>query len=131
MGRKLGPAGFEPATSSARQHNVYSQVSISGFETYLSKVLISRKDKTYLAAVASKFKHVLETGNASELQTMTHDKKRQVMRALAHLSKFNGTYENWQKIIKNHGIHWRNANNDDFHLFERALQTCSPMSKIQ
>ncbi len=119
----MGPAGFEPATSSARGHSVCSEVAIDGFETYLSKVLTSRKDKVYLTAIANKYKHVLETCNASELQTLSHDKKRQVMRALAHLAKFNGTYEQWQKIIRNHGLHWRETNNDDFRLFEQESIT--------
>ena len=50
---------------------------------------------------------------------MTADKKRQDMRALAHLAKHNGIYEQWQKIIKNHGIHWRQTDNDNFDFFEK------------
>ena len=73
--------------------------------------------------MAIRYSHVLQTGNASELQTMKKDKKRQVMRALAHLAKYNGVYEHWQKIIRNHGIHWREANNDDFHFFEQESIT--------
>jgi intergrase/recombinase len=54
---------------------------------------------------------------------MTTDKKRQAMRALAHLAKYNGVYEAWQRIIKNHGIHWRETNNDNFDFFEKESIT--------
>jgi intergrase/recombinase len=40
------------------------------------------------------------------------------MRALAHLAKYNGCYEEWQKIIKQHGLKWKQAD-DGFNLFEK------------
>jgi hypothetical protein len=99
------------------------RIETNGFDAYLNKVLTNSKDISYLLAIAKKYKHVLETSNASELQTMSADKKRQSMRALAHLSKYNGCYEHWQKIIKNNGIKWRKANNDDFSFFEQESIT--------
>ncbi len=98
-------------------------MSTKDFETYLTKVLTSSKDTRYLSVLANKYRQVLESGNASVLQTITPDKKRQIMRALAHLAKYNGIYERWQKIIKNHGIHWRQAKSDTFDFFEKESIT--------
>jgi intergrase/recombinase len=94
-------------------------VRTADFDKYLVKVLTSDKDRTYIASLANRYGHILATANASELLAMTADRKRQTMRALAHLSKFNGCYEQWQKIIKSHGIHWRESNNDNFTFFEK------------
>jgi intergrase/recombinase len=122
----VGPAGFEPATSSAREEfNESNCAKTAGFDAYLSKVLTSHKDRTYLNTVAKKYKHVLETGNASVLLSLTHNVRRNAMRALSHLAKYNGVYEQWQKIIKNHGIHWRETNNDTFDFFDK--ETISEM----
>ena len=93
-------------------------VKLDGFDAYLRKVLTSDKDITYLAARAKKYYHVLADGNASELLAMTHDMQRQTMRALSHLAKFNGRYEAWQRIIKNHALHWRHTD-DNFNFFEK------------
>lgn len=40
------------------------------------------------------------------------------MRGLANLSKFNGYYEEWQKIIKQNGLKWKEAD-DSFDFFEK------------
>jgi len=40
------------------------------------------------------------------------------MRALAHLAKFNGCYERWQKIVKQNGLRWRQTD-DNFDFFEK------------
>jgi len=93
-------------------------VTLDGFDAYLRKVLTSDKDITYLIARAKKYQHVLASGNASELPMMSHDMQRQTMRALAHLSKFNGIYDEWQKIVKRHALHWRHTD-DNFNFFEK------------
>lgn len=40
------------------------------------------------------------------------------MRALSHLAKFNGLYETWQKIVKQNGLRWKQAD-DNFDFFEK------------
>jgi hypothetical protein len=83
--------------------------TLDGFDAYLRNVLSSDKDIAYLLAVATKYQNVLTTANASELLRLTHTVQRHAMRALAHLAKFNGCYEQWQRIIKQHGLHWWHA----------------------
>src|SRR5438093_1002707 len=117
-----GPAGFEPATSSARGLALPNVVKLEGFDVYLTKVLSSDKDIDYLIRAANKYHHVLTTGNASELLALSAAVKRQTMRALAHLAKFSGIYEQWQRIIKQHGIHWRQPD-VDFKFFEKESIT--------
>jgi len=82
-------------------------------------------DARYMAKLANKHHSILATGNASDLLAMTTCKKKHTMRALANLAKYNGCYEQWQKIIKTHGIHWRQTDNDNFDFFEK--ETISEM----
>ncbi|MCI0557706.1 MAG: hypothetical protein MN733_04370 [Nitrososphaera sp.] len=98
---------------------------MAGFDTYLSKALSNDKDARYLAELANKYQHILSTGDASELLALSSNVRRNAMRALAHLAKFSGTYEQWQKIVKNHGIHWRQTDNDNFDFFDK--ETISEM----
>jgi intergrase/recombinase len=94
-------------------------VRIAGFDAYLSKALSNDKDARYLTELANKYQSILATGNATKLLSLTSNVKRNAMRALAHLAKYNGDYEHWQKIIKKHGIHWRQSDNDSFDFFEK------------
>ncbi len=80
-------------------------------------------DARYMAKLANKHHSILATGNASDLLTMTACKKKHTMRALANLAKYNGCYEQWQKIIKTHGIHWRQTDNESFDFFEKESIT--------
>jgi hypothetical protein len=98
---------------------------MAGFDAYLTKALTNDKDVRYLTELANKYQSILATGNATELLSLTSNVKRNAMRSLAHLAKYNGDYEHWQKIIKNHGLHWRQADNDSFDFFEK--ETISEM----
>ncbi|MGB9135476.1 MAG: hypothetical protein WCC63_07860, partial [Candidatus Bathyarchaeia archaeon] len=40
------------------------------------------------------------------LSSLTKDKRRLVMIALANLSKYLGIYEHWRSIVKNAGLKW-------------------------
>ena len=71
-----------------------------------------------MKSVAKKYCDVLTTGNASELHPLTRDVRRNAMRALAHLAKFNGCYEQWQKIVKANGLKRKQAD-DNFNFFEK------------
>jgi intergrase/recombinase len=41
------------------------------------------------------------------------------MLAMANLAKFNGCYDNWQKIVKQHRLKWRQTDEDRFELYEK------------
>jgi len=49
---------------------------------------------------AKRFYHILEKENASSITTLSPDVKSHVMKALAALSKFSGTYDKWLGIVK-------------------------------
>lgn len=40
------------------------------------------------------------------------------MHALSHLAKFDGLHEEWQKIVRQNGLRWKQAE-DDFSFFEK------------
>jgi intergrase/recombinase len=91
---------------------------LEGFDVYLKGVLTSDKDIVHTNRVANKYREILITGNASEFHSLTKDVRRNAMRALAHLAKYNGRYEQWQKIVKQNGLRWKQAD-DNFNFFEK------------
>ena len=67
-----------------------AEIRLGGFDSYLKNALTSHKDISYLLSITSDYQNMLSTGNASELHSLTKDMKRQALRALSHLAKFNG-----------------------------------------
>jgi len=93
-------------------------LQLDGFETYLSNVISSEKDRQYLLSLSRTHHQILANGNASSLHSLSKDVRRNAMRALSHLAKFNGLYETWQKIVKQNGLRWKQAD-DNFDFFEK------------
>jgi intergrase/recombinase len=114
--KRMGSAGFEPATSSAQGSR--DLLKIDSFEAYLRKALTNEKDVTYILAAALKYQDVLTTGKAGKLLSLTDNVRRQAMRALSHLARYNGVYQQWRMIIQQHGLRWRKTE-DRFDFFEK------------
>jgi hypothetical protein len=95
---------------------------MDGFKDYLPKVLTSQKDQEQLYRSAKEHHEILATRNASELHSMSKDVRRNCMRALVHLAKFNGCYGHWQGIVKQNGLKWKQAD-DSFNFFEKESIT--------
>ncbi|WP_158385366.1 integrase [Candidatus Nitrososphaera evergladensis] len=64
----------------------------------------------------------MTTGEAGKLLTVSADVRRQSMRALSHLARYNGVYQQWRMIIQQHGLRWRKTE-DKFDFFEKESIT--------
>jgi hypothetical protein len=89
-----------------------------GFEKYLQK---ERRAKTVgrSLSLARQYGHVLSTGNASELLTMTPRKQQHTMAALACLAKYHGCYNVWKEIKERYQLKW--SKGDSLQAFENII----------
>jgi hypothetical protein len=55
---------------------------------------------------SKKYYHVLETGNAQGLLILSNNKRIHVMKALAALSKYLGSYDKWNDIREKYQLRW-------------------------
>ena len=115
----MGLPGFEPGSFPHKAQGIAlrepeSQKDLSkegvdwlGFENWLR----NRLDKAYAAKVrnyAKNYCYVLfEPAKASSLSGLSKCKRRNVMAALANLSKFLGIYGSWKEIVSQAGLHWQ------------------------
>ena len=90
--------GFEPTTYSL-------PIDWHLFDQYLDSNSY-RRDHTYWRNVAKKYYNVLLTGNATQLLTLTQSKRWAAMKALTHLAKFLGLYQQWREIIQRYDLKW-------------------------
>ncbi|MDX1372480.1 MAG: integrase, partial [Nitrososphaeraceae archaeon] len=60
---------------------------------------------------SKKYYRVLTEGNAQEILSLPDEKRLQVMKALATLSKFMGCYDKWKAIKEIHQLKWTNGKN--------------------
>jgi intergrase/recombinase len=66
---------------------------------------------------AKRFGHVLDTGNATPLLTLSQRNKQHALTALANLAKFTGRYEQFNQIRRNYNLRWYRS--DSIKSFER------------
>jgi len=78
------------------------------YSQYLSNITNS-DTKNDRIAYAKKYYHILSTGNASELLSLSNDKRIHVMKSLASLSKYIGCYDKWTEIRHKYQLKWSNS----------------------
>lgn len=67
---------------------------------------------------AKRFGHVLDTGDASPLLTLSPRNKQHAMSALANLAKFTGRYSQFVQIRQNYNLKWSKGDSiQHFHRF--------------
>jgi intergrase/recombinase len=101
--------GFEPGICDSKD--------LPGFKSYLLSQNLERKTALELYRYGSQYNHVINTGDASNLLTLSDSKRRHVMKGLTAYSKWIGKYDKWQKIKSKYQIKWSNgiSNNLLFH----------------
>jgi len=78
----------------------------SDFKTWVSKEH-SASTVPLILRYAKHYSHVLSNGSqASIIHGLSRDKRRNVMAALANLSKYMGCYKHWNTIVEEAGLHW-------------------------
>jgi len=67
----------------------------------------SKNTVDHLLRYARQYSYLLnDPAKMTDLHGLSRDKRRNVMAALANLSRFIGTYDQWQGAIKKAGLHW-------------------------
>ena len=82
------------------------------FKEYL-KATHREKSVVCRLSYAKKYYHVLINGDATDIQFTSKDKKLQIMKSLAVLSKFMGCYDKWKDIKERYQLKWSNENSVD------------------
>ena len=112
----VGLPGFEPGSFPCKAQGIalrepkspsLSAIDWKAFENWLK----STHHANYVAKVvnyAKAWSFVLtEPKMASQIAGLSKGKRRNVMAALANLSKFLGVYKTWESIIADVGLHWQ------------------------
>jgi hypothetical protein len=79
------------------------------FKEYL-KATHREKSVVCRLSYAKKYYHILMNGNAIDIQSISNDKRLQVMKSLSILSKFMGCYDKWKDIKDRYQLKWSNDN---------------------
>jgi hypothetical protein len=66
-----------------------------------------------------KYSYVLERMDIKDLLIIAPAKQRHIMKALANLAKYNGLYEQWNNLRRQHKLKWSSTNTLD--VFERIM----------
>ena len=74
---------------------------------------VTHREKSIICRLsyAKKYHHVLLEGNAKDILSLSDQKRLQVMKSLASLSKFMGCYDKWKDIKEKYQLKWSNGNN--------------------
>jgi hypothetical protein len=94
-----------------------SSSSSSSFHNWLASQHKSRWTIKQNEIYAVRFGHILETGDAAELLTLSPRNRHHALAALAALSKFSGRYDRFLQIRQNYNLKWSSGNDS-----LRALQ---------
>jgi hypothetical protein len=77
---------------------------------------------------AKKYWHILEHMDVKDLLVLQAAKQRHVMKALANLAKYNGVYEKWNSLRKQHQLKWSSTNT--LEAFERIMNNGTSYDKM-
>jgi len=73
-----------------------------GFKRYLVSEGQSPSSIRYKISYGRRYYNVLVSANASELNSLTGDKKSHAMKSLASLAKFLGSYDRWLDLVRSY-----------------------------
>ena len=93
-------------------------------QRYRPKTVISRFN------YARKYADLLISGDLSDLQLMSDDKRVHVLKALSALSKFLGCHDYFSGLVKNYGLKWSSKTGSDL-LIERMLKASNQEGIIE
>jgi hypothetical protein len=72
--------------------------------------------------------YILEQMDIKDLLVLPPAKQRHIMKALANLAKYNGVYEQWNKLRRQHQLKWSSTNTLD--IFERIMNNRTTYDKM-
>ena len=98
------------------------------FEAYLLQRMTPKSAGDRLR-YAKQFASVLQTGNAQSLLQLAPNKRIHVMKALASLSRFLGSYDVWLQIRQRYNLHW-STGNENLSTFQRFFDDSKTMDTM-
>ena len=75
-----------------------------------------------------KYSYVLERVDIKDLLVLALAKQGHIMKALANLAKYNGVYEEWNRLRRQHQLKWSSTNTLD--IFERIMNNNTTYNKM-
>ena len=94
-------------------------ISLTGFKQCVETAYPNPKTRYNVCGYGSKYAHILEMGNASELASLSYTKRQAVIKALSALAKYSGKNKNWVEIRQIHGLMWTDAQAESLAAFEK------------
>jgi hypothetical protein len=89
----------------------------AGFRGYLEAQNKTKKTIKDIVNYAKLHAHVLESGDASHLMTLSPRNRHHAMTSLANMAKFQGRYDRWLDIRRRYSLKW--SKGDSMKVFER------------
>jgi hypothetical protein len=94
-------------------------LDLEDFKEYL--INEKKKNIPQVICYATRYGHILNTGDASDLLALSSNKRRHSMEALACLSKFRGCYDVWSGIRDKYQLRWSNSEQENFKFFTNYM----------
>ena len=86
----------------------YNHIDWDNFQKYLQENFNRLTAKAQFS-YSKKYNQMIANGDASRLVVLYFDKRMHVMNALATLSKFLGSYDEWKKIVEKNQLSWSDS----------------------
>ena len=80
--------------------------AITGFRSWLTSQDKTKTTIKNTVNYAKRFSHVLDTGDASPLLTLSQRNKHHAMSALANYAKYTGRYDQFLQIRQRYNLKW-------------------------
>ncbi|MEO9294185.1 MAG: hypothetical protein ABI347_01130 [Nitrososphaera sp.] len=88
------------------------------YEQYLKKNYNPKTVKDHMQ-YGIKYADILSTGDAHELQAMSPERRKHIMKSVASLAKYAGCYGFWREIKERYQLKW--GSGDSTHIFEEIV----------
>src|SRR3989304_4801237 len=120
-----GPLGFEPRAFSLEAP---MEMGVADWNRFRDSLEAKKYRGSYASTVfnyAQRFSDCLFKRDLSKIRELSQSRSSQVLKALSHLAKFLGCYEDYKGLIKNYGLHWVGRSTDDL-IIDRLTRTDDP-----
>lgn len=121
-----GTAQPAPTSPLVENSSLLVENKIEGFKHYLSAQ--GRRNSKQVLLCAKRYGHILQTGNASELLTISGFKRHHAMEALVALSKYLGCYDQWLEIKERYQLKW--TTQDSLEIFNSLINSEKDFSSM-
>jgi hypothetical protein len=110
-----------PAVASSSPSSSSLTTTPMNWNKYKEYLYANQRPNTARLALTydKKYSYILERMDIKDLLVLAQAKQRHIMKALANLAKYNGIYEQWNSLRRQHNLKWSSTNTLD--VFERIM----------